>query len=291
VTANARISSLEAELNASRKAFDAATTTKVSADKSTKSALAKAKKAEKALTDANKEHLQQEQAVAERLDMMSAAAGGTYCTFLFLFVDLLAFLYLLIYSSSAIFCFLGFAEFIEVSSLTLQPDNDPLMAAVSLLEVNWISVWEIFELVNRVLMRIFVGLWPKQKAEVPDNDVKKLAQAFDTTNDPILHMKGLSSKRGAEGASALSYAHGEEIDWENVSSSHGRTHSELKAFFEKAKRFAPGIMAMISHSVASAASSMPISLTPAMSGSVPPPNAGAASATPSSAVNHEAEVA
>jgi hypothetical protein len=89
-TANARISSLEAELNASRKAFDAATTAKVSAEKSTKSALTKAKKAEKALTDANQEHLQREQAVAERLNMMSAAAGGTFCTFLFLFVDLLA---------------------------------------------------------------------------------------------------------------------------------------------------------------------------------------------------------
>jgi hypothetical protein len=76
-TANARISSLEAELNASRKAFDAATAAKVSAEKSTKSALAKAKKAEKALTDANKEHLQREQAVTEWLNMMSAAAGGT----------------------------------------------------------------------------------------------------------------------------------------------------------------------------------------------------------------------
>jgi hypothetical protein len=78
--------------------------------------------------------------MAERLNTMSAAARGTFCTFLFLFVDLLAFLYLLIYSSSAVFCFLGYADFIEVSSSTLQPDNDPLMAAVSLLEANWISV-------------------------------------------------------------------------------------------------------------------------------------------------------
>jgi hypothetical protein len=66
------------------------------------------------------------------------------------------------------------------------------MAAVSLLEANWISVQEIFELVNRVLTRIFVELCPKQKAEVPDNDVKKLAKAFDTPDDPILLMKGLS---------------------------------------------------------------------------------------------------
>jgi hypothetical protein len=97
------------------------------------------------------------------------------------------------------------------------------------LEANWISIREIFELVNRILAWIFVRLWPKQKAEVPDSDVKKLAQAFDTTEDPILHMKGLSLKRGAKGAIALSYAHGEEIDWEKVSSSHCRSRSELKA--------------------------------------------------------------
>jgi hypothetical protein len=57
--ANARISSLEAELKASRKAWDAATAAKTTAEKSTKSALARAKKAEKALYEANKEHLQQ----------------------------------------------------------------------------------------------------------------------------------------------------------------------------------------------------------------------------------------
>jgi hypothetical protein len=135
-------------------------------------------------------------------------------------------LYLLIYSFPTAFYFLDFAEYTEVSASALQPDNDPLMAAVSLLEANWISVREIFELVNRVLTRIFVGLWPKQKAEVPDNDVKKLAQAFDTTEDPILHMKGLSLKRGAKGAIAFSYAHGEEIDWEMVSSSHNHSRSE-----------------------------------------------------------------
>jgi hypothetical protein len=77
-SANARIASLEAELSASWKAFDVATTAKASAEKSQKSALAKVKKAEKALADANKGHLQREQAVAERLYTMFAAAGGTY---------------------------------------------------------------------------------------------------------------------------------------------------------------------------------------------------------------------
>jgi hypothetical protein len=70
-SANARIASLEAELNASRKAFDVAAAAKANAEKSHKSALAKVKKAEKALANANKEHHQREQAVAERLHTMS----------------------------------------------------------------------------------------------------------------------------------------------------------------------------------------------------------------------------
>jgi hypothetical protein len=66
---------------------------------------------------------------------------------------------------------------------------------------------------------------------------------------------------------------------------------ELKPFFKKAKKYVPGIVSMISPSAASVTGPAPISSTPATSGSVPPPNAGAASATPSSAMDHEAEVA
>jgi hypothetical protein len=109
-------------------------------------------------------------------------------------------------------------------------------------------------LASYALTRIFVGLWPKQRAEVPETDLKKLSKAFDTPDDPILLMKGRSVKRGAEGAIALTYAHGEEVDWEKVSSSHGRPLSELWVFFEKAKKYAPGIVSIISPSAASSTS-------------------------------------
>jgi hypothetical protein len=82
-TANARIASLEAELNASQKAYDVAAAAKASAKKSQKSALGKAKKAERALADANEEHAQREQAVAERLHTMSTAAESKHFVFLF----------------------------------------------------------------------------------------------------------------------------------------------------------------------------------------------------------------
>jgi hypothetical protein len=81
--ANARISSLEAELEASRTAWDAATTAKVAAKKSAKSAAAKMKKAEKALADADQGHVQREQAITKRLNQISTLAGGKYRTIYF----------------------------------------------------------------------------------------------------------------------------------------------------------------------------------------------------------------
>jgi hypothetical protein len=144
---------------------------------------------------------------------------------------------------------------------TPQPGDDPLLAAVNLLEANWISVQDIFELVSRVLSRMFVGLWPKKKAEVPVNDLNNLAKAFDTNDDPLLQLKGLSVKRGVEGAIALSYTHGADLDWEKIGSSHGRTQSELKLFFEKVKKLTPAIVSIISPSAATAASLTPTSST------------------------------
>jgi hypothetical protein len=136
--ANARISSLEAKLEASRKAWDAATAAKTTAEKATKSALAKAKKAEKALSNANKEHLQREQAVTERLYKMSALAGGEYHAFHF-FVELPA---LMLADACFSLClyFLGCVEHTGVSPSSLQPDDDSLMVAINLLEANWIFV-------------------------------------------------------------------------------------------------------------------------------------------------------
>jgi hypothetical protein len=126
---------------------------------------------------------------------------------------------------------------------------------------------------------------------VPADDLKKLAKVFDTPEDPILLMKSRSVKRGAEGAIALTYAHGEEVDWEKVRSSRGQPLSELRGFFEKAKKYVPGIMSIVSPSAASMTSSTPVSLTPTTSASMPPPNTGATSSMPTATVDPEAEVA
>jgi hypothetical protein len=143
---------------------------------------------------------------------------------------------------------------------------------------------------SRVLTRIFVGLWPKKKADMPTEDLKKLAAVFDTTEDPMLSMISRSVKRGAEGAIALTYSHGEEVNWEKVSSSHGRPLLELLSFFEKAKKYAPGIVSIITP-LAASSTSTPASSTPATSASMPPPSAGAASSAPTSTTEPDAEVA
>jgi hypothetical protein len=104
-------------------------------------------------------------------------------------------------------------------------------------------------------------------------------------------MKGCPVKRGAEGAIALAYVHGEEVNWEKVSSSRGRSLLELRVFFKKAKKYAPGIVSIISPSAASTTSATPVSSTLATSGSMPPPKTGATSSMPTAAADPEAEVA
>jgi hypothetical protein len=84
VTANAHIASLEAELEASQKAWDVATAAKAAAEKSAKAAATKAKKAEKALADADQGRIQREQAITKRLNQVSALAGGKYLSALFI---------------------------------------------------------------------------------------------------------------------------------------------------------------------------------------------------------------
>jgi hypothetical protein len=164
------------------------------------------------------------------------------------------------------------------------------MAAVNLLELNWISVREILELTRRVLTRMFVGLWPKKRADMPADNLKKLVATFDTIEDPVLATKSHSVKRGVEGAIALAQSHGEEVNWEKVSSFCARPLSELLGFFEKAKKYVTGIVAIITPSAASL-TSMPTSSTPAASASMPPPSAGATSFAPSTTTEPAAEVA
>jgi hypothetical protein len=75
-----------------------------------------------------------------------------------LFSTSVALLYLLtFFSSFSLLSAFYRARFTRVSPSSLQPNDDPLMTAVNLLEEDWISIQETFELVNRVLSRLFVS--------------------------------------------------------------------------------------------------------------------------------------
>jgi hypothetical protein len=62
----------------------------------------------------------------------------------------------------------------------------------------------------------------------------------------------------------------------------------MKAFFEKAKKLTPALLTTISPSAASAVSAVP---APAAKDPVPPSTSGEDFAAPSSATEHNAEVA
>jgi hypothetical protein len=133
-----------------------------------------------------------------------------------------------------------------------------------------------------VLIRIFVGFWPKKRGEMPGDNLKKLLEAFDNVEDPVLALKRTSVKCGVEGAIALSQSHGEEVDWAKIGSSPARPLSKMMGFFKYAKKYAPNIVLLITPSATSSTGS----LTP------PPSDAAAAEASaPPSATELAAEVA
>jgi hypothetical protein len=147
------------------------------------------------------------------------------------------------------------------------------MAAVGMLESNWKLVQNVLQLTRHVLIRMFVGFWPKKRKEMSSDNLQKLLAAFDTTKDPVLVMKRTSVKQVVEGAIALAQSHGEEVDWEKVGSSHACPFSEMEEFFKKAKQYAPKIVSLMSPSAASSTSapesSTPPSSTPIAYGSAP----------------------
>jgi hypothetical protein len=123
---------------------------------------------------------------------------------------------------------------------------------------------------------------------IPKDNLTELAKCFDNDEDPTLQLKALSIKRGAEGAVALSLAHGTDFDWQKVSSPHGHTLDEMKVFFERAKKLAPALLTTISPS---AASSVPAAPPPAPKALVPPSTSSEELAVPPSSTEHNAEVA
>jgi hypothetical protein len=135
----------------------------------------------------------------------------------------------------------------EVWKLWQGSAKDPLLDAIDMLESNWKLAWDVLRRTRHVLIRMFVGLFPKKRDEMPADNLRKLVEAFDTIEDPVLAMKLTSVKRGVEGTIALTQLHGEKVDWEKVGSSYACPLAEMKEFFKKAKGYAPKLVSLILH--------------------------------------------
>jgi hypothetical protein len=130
----------------------------------------------------------------------------------------------------------------EIYKLHAEQSDDPLVDAVGVLECNCRNAWDVLQRTQHVLMRLFFEFFPKKKDDMPTTNLKRLVKAFDTIKDPMLQLKRLSVKRGAEGTMALSLSHGEQVDWAKVSSSQDCNPSEMKKFFVEAKKYSQRIV-------------------------------------------------
>jgi hypothetical protein len=79
---------------------------------------------------------------------------------------------------------------------------------VGVLESNWRNVRNVLQRTRHVLPRLFVGLFPEKKNEMPVINLRNLVQAFDTLEDPVLQLKLSSVRRCVEGTIALTQSHG-----------------------------------------------------------------------------------
>jgi hypothetical protein len=155
----------------------------------------------------------------------------------------------------------------EVWKLWQGNAKDPLLDAVDVLESNWKLARDVLQRTRHVLICMFVGLFPK-KDELPADNLRKLVEAFDNIEDPVLVMNLTSVKQGVEGTIALSQSHGEEVEWEKVGSSYACPPAEMKVFFKKAKGCTPKLVSLI---LLAPAPSTPTPGTYAPSSSTPAP--------------------
>jgi hypothetical protein len=91
----------------------------------------------------------------------------------------------------------------EIMKLHLESAKDPLLDSVDVFESNWRNVRDVLQQTRHVLPRLFIRLFPKKKDEMPVGNLRKLVEAIDTLEDPILQLKLSSMKRGVEGTIAL----------------------------------------------------------------------------------------
>jgi hypothetical protein len=72
----------------------------------------------------------------------------------------------------------------EIIKLHLDSAKDPLLDTVGVLESNWRNVRNVLQRTRHVFPRLFVGLSPKKKNDMPIGNFRNMVEAFDTLEDP-----------------------------------------------------------------------------------------------------------
>jgi hypothetical protein len=177
------VAALEAELKTTTEALKDANAAKVSADNAAKAAETKAKRAEKAFAEAAQKQTKHEQAVVERLDAICTSVGSKYFVLSFCFAEVTSIDMLLL----AYLYFCNAAEKLgEVWKLREESAKDPLLDTMDVLESNWKLARYVLQRTHHVLICMFVRLFPRKKDELPADNIRKLFEAFDTIEDPVL---------------------------------------------------------------------------------------------------------
>lgn len=145
---------------------------------------------------------------------------------------------------------------------------DPLLDSLTILEANNVRVRTVLVRARRAFKRFFGNFFPKQKEP---EDLLNLADVFNAEKDPALDYRQAATKTGVEVAMVMAMVHGENVDWDKVSSSFAVDDSGkpkiLVYFLKSAKKFSKKMIPLIQPASASAKES---------SGAIP-----SASATPS----------
>jgi hypothetical protein len=225
---------------ADKKRADEVATTKLAADRAVKEAEVRVTRAKKAMAKISKKQSQRKEAIIKRFDDLLTAFGSKYrliASSLILPLFFIRFPWLLFCDAAK--------QLGEVIRLCTGEAKDPLLDVVGLLESNCRNVRTILQCTRHVLPHLFSRLFLKKRKEMSTCNLRKLVEAFDTPEDPRIQVKLSSVKRGVEGTTALALSHGENIDWDKVSSSHARRLEEMKEYFSEAKRYAPNLVSLI----------------------------------------------
>jgi hypothetical protein len=63
------------------------------------------------------------------------------------------------------------------------------MDTIDILESNWKNVRNSLQRTRHVLPRLYVGLFPRKKKEMPIGNLRKFVESSDTLEDPTLQLK------------------------------------------------------------------------------------------------------